>query len=470
MVPADRAGRRRRQGRCPRRIERIPLSEPTTSVVTSTSAPPTRTCRLDGSPRSRSTPQRMGRAARLLRRGRRPPARLGPRDGRRRRPRGPVRTSSSGTSPSPFPTSPATTASPTTSGRASGRTCRCCSRCSPAGSPRGGPARAAPRVRPGPGRAAHPQTALQRSYRVGFAIMWEAWAERLRVRGHPRHPARRGGPRARRADRDLRLPGPRRLAGRGELRPGRRRPGPVAGLGPAGPGARDPPRGPDLAGPSDLITLDHDLGGHHVAVVLPSVAEGAAGQLVIGLRAGTGVRQSLVHPLDLTRTAIWLTAPAAWTTVMLRRLTDALTAAGVEASVSEPLCGLEGFRTAVEQAQDVERVRRAWGRAESPASWRTRTSPGDPAAPRPRPRRPVRPRRARPARRGHPGGRAAARDPGGVVPARQPRLGRRAPAAARAHRAQPAAPRRGAPRAPAVERRTELQVALRLQRLLSGGD
>ena len=42
--------------------------------------------------------------------------------------------------------------------------------------------------------------------------------------------------------------------------------------------------------PSDLITLDHDLAAQHVAVVLPAVAEGAAGQLVIGLRAGTGVR------------------------------------------------------------------------------------------------------------------------------------------------------------------------------------
>src|SRR4029450_5865233 len=86
----------------------------------------------------------------------------------------------------------------------------------------------------------------------------------------------------------------------------------------------------------------------------------------IGLRAGTGVRHSLVHPLDLTRTAVWLTAPGGWTPVMLRRLTDALAATGVEASVSEPHCGLEGFRKGVEQAQDVERVRRAWGRAESP--------------------------------------------------------------------------------------------------------
>jgi DNA-binding PucR family transcriptional regulator len=73
------------------------------------------------------------------------------------------------------------------------------------------------------------------------------------------------------------------------------------------------------------------------------------------------VRQTLVHPLDLSRTAVWLSCPGGWAPGTLRRLREALGATGVEASVSEPLAGIEGFRAAMEQAEDVERVRRAWG-------------------------------------------------------------------------------------------------------------
>ena len=213
-----------------------------------------------------------------------------------------------------------------------------------------------------------PQTALQRSYRVGFAIMWEGWAERLRVvaaasdvtgdeavRGlaeltaaifdYQDHVASQVAESYARVDDAL-------SRSRASVRQGL---------------VREILRGDRTSlAPSDLITLDHDLGGHHVAVVLPTVAEGAAGQLVIGLRAATGVRQSLVHPLDLSRTAVWLTCPGAWAPGMLDRLIEGLTMAGVEASLGQPAYGLEGFRTTVGQAQDVERVRRAWGRTHAP--------------------------------------------------------------------------------------------------------
>jgi hypothetical protein len=213
-----------------------------------------------------------------------------------------------------------------------------------------------------------PQTALQRSYRVGFATMWEGWAERLRDAAAgsdiPRDEAVRGLEDLTAAIFDYQDHVASQVAesyARVDDALGRSRASVRQGL------VREILRGDRTSlAPSDLITLDHDLTAHHVAVVLSAVAEGAAGQLVIGLRAGTGVRHSLVHPLDLSRTAVWLSSPGGWTADMVRRLTDALAAAGVEASVSEPLGGLEGFREAVEQAQDVERVRRAWGRAQAP--------------------------------------------------------------------------------------------------------
>jgi hypothetical protein len=213
-----------------------------------------------------------------------------------------------------------------------------------------------------------PQTALQRSYRVGFATMWQAWSERLRTVAEasdvPRgealdalaqltatlldyhdHVASQVADNYARVDDAL----------------GRTRAHVRQGL------VREILRGERTSlSPSDQITLDHDLTADHVAVLLPSVAEGAATQLVVGMRAATGVRQSLVHPVDLNRTAVWLGHPTGWTPALVGTLRAALTAAGVAASVSEPHRGFGGFVEAYEQASDVERVRSAWGRTYAP--------------------------------------------------------------------------------------------------------
>jgi hypothetical protein len=212
-----------------------------------------------------------------------------------------------------------------------------------------------------------PQTALQRSYRVGFAEMWQAWADRLQEVAEaadvPRAEALRALAGLTTAISDYQDHVASLVAenhARVDEALGRTRAHVRQGL------VREILRGDRTTlAPSDLITLDHDLGGDHVVVVLPAVAEGAAGTLMGGLRARTGVRQTLVHPLDLSRTAVWLTTPC-WTREVHGRLLAALTDAGVEASVSEPLRGLTGFREAFGQAQDVERVRVAWGRAAAP--------------------------------------------------------------------------------------------------------
>jgi hypothetical protein len=317
-----------------------------------------------------------------------------------------------------------------------------------------------------------PQTALQRSYRVGFGVMWEGWAEHLAAVATasdiPRDEAVRGLARLTAAVLEYQDHVASQVAesyARVDDALSRSRASVRQGL------VREILRGDRASlAPSDLITLDHDLSAHHVAVVLPAVAEGAAGQLVIGLRAGTGVRQSLVHPLDLTRTAVWLTCPSGWSPDMLRRLRAALTAAGVEASVSEALSGLDGFRAAVEQAQDVERVRRAWGRLHAP---RVLTH-ADVALEILLLRDPDRARRFVRAELG-----PLADDTSEAARLRETldasfRLGSHVAAAEhlqlhehtvrnRLHRAEEHLGH------PLSERRTELQVALRLQRLLSGG-
>jgi hypothetical protein len=220
-----------------------------------------------------------------------------------------------------------------------------------------------------------PQTALQRSYRVGFATMWQAWADQLRmvaeVTDLPRGEALDALAQLTTTILDYHDHVASQVAdnyARVDDALGRTRAHVRQGL------VREILRGERTSlSPSDLITLDHDLTADHVAVVLPSVAEGAATQLVVGMRAATGVRQSLVHPLDLNRTAVWLGHPTAWTPERTRRLHAALTAAGVEASISEPHRGLGGFVAAYEQANDVERVRVAWGRAHAPTVLEHRT-------------------------------------------------------------------------------------------------
>jgi DNA-binding PucR family transcriptional regulator len=212
-----------------------------------------------------------------------------------------------------------------------------------------------------------PQTALQRSYRVGFATMWQEWAERLRAAAEamdvPRaealgalaqltvtifdyqdHVASQVAEQYARADEAL-------SRSRAHVRQAL---------------VREILRGATSLPPSDLVTLDYDLAAWHLAVVLPAAAVGTATQLTIGLRGATGVRHSLVHPLALSRTALWLGHPTGWPPEGVRRLRQVLADVGVEASLSEPRAGLAGFREALEQAEEVERVREAWGRGEAP--------------------------------------------------------------------------------------------------------
>ncbi|MCW2696712.1 MAG: hypothetical protein JWR62_1797 [Modestobacter sp.] len=213
-----------------------------------------------------------------------------------------------------------------------------------------------------------PQTALQRSYRVGFATFWEAMADQLSKvaarTGVSRDESLQGLSQLTRTMLDYQDHASSQVAeihARVDDAMGRTRAYVRQGL------VRELLRGEATTlAPSELITLDHDLAAHHVAVVLPKVSEGTAGQLMIGLRSRTGVRQTLVHPLDLHRTAVWLTRPGRWTRDLRLQLRQALESLGVEVSVSEPLHGLSGFREAFEQAEDVERVRRAWGRSHVP--------------------------------------------------------------------------------------------------------
>jgi DNA-binding PucR family transcriptional regulator len=117
---------------------------------------------------------------------------------------------------------------------------------------------------------------------------------------------------------------------------------------------------------SDLAILAYPLDGHHVAVLLPDMTEGAASQLSEGLRAAAKAHQTLVYPLTLGSTVVWLCKVEPWNATALAALADVLRKVGSTASVSNPNQGVDGFARALEQAEDTERVRSAWGRRTAP--------------------------------------------------------------------------------------------------------
>lgn len=213
-----------------------------------------------------------------------------------------------------------------------------------------------------------PQTALQRSYRVGFLAKWEEWsrqvgafaeqadvsrAEALRaltdlaslIFGYQDYVASQVAETYARADNALNRS---RVHVRQAL-------------------VRELLRGDATSlPPSDLLTLDYDLTAQHLVLLLPALAEGAATQLLFGLRAATRAQHSLVHPLSLSSTAVWLGARSPWTGATVRALRAVLDRTGVEAALSDPVSELSGFRAGLVQAQEVQRVRLAWGEPDAP--------------------------------------------------------------------------------------------------------
>lgn len=117
---------------------------------------------------------------------------------------------------------------------------------------------------------------------------------------------------------------------------------------------------------SDMAILAYPLDGHHVAVALPHMAEGAASQLADGLRGAARAHQTLVYPLTLGSTVIWLCRLEPWSTESLHAVPEVLQKVGATASVSNPGSGIDGFVESLHQAEEAERVRAAWGKRSAP--------------------------------------------------------------------------------------------------------
>ncbi|GAA3774395.1 hypothetical protein GCM10022225_72660 [Plantactinospora mayteni] len=213
-----------------------------------------------------------------------------------------------------------------------------------------------------------PQKAMQRSYRVSFYTQWERWAAHLHevlVAGEiPRDEALEIQAQLTRGILSYQDHVASRVAetytrdyealnrSRGHVRKGL---------------VRDVLRGQGRSlTASDLAILAYPLDGHHVAVLLPQMAEGAASHLADGLRAASRSHQSLPYALTLGSTVVWLCRLDPWPASSLESTVDVLRKVGATATVSNPGRGVDGFVAALRQAEDAERIRAAWGEADAP--------------------------------------------------------------------------------------------------------
>jgi hypothetical protein len=112
---------------------------------------------------------------------------------------------------------------------------------------------------------------------------------------------------------------------------------------------------------SDMAILAYPLEAHHIAVLLPDMPEGAASQLADGLRSAARAHQSLTYPLTLGSTVVWLCRHEPWQPASLKEVADVLEKIGTTASVSNSGTGPAGFTNCLEQAEETERIRGAWG-------------------------------------------------------------------------------------------------------------
>jgi PucR-like helix-turn-helix protein len=113
--------------------------------------------------------------------------------------------------------------------------------------------------------------------------------------------------------------------------------------------------------PSDLVLIDYDLDAEHLAVLLPETGTGAVDTVQGALRAGVRPRRTLGYPDSISSSVVWLAAIGTWTNDKIESVRAVLTEAGVTASISEPAAGLAGFRRAYDQVRQLEQIRPALG-------------------------------------------------------------------------------------------------------------
>lgn len=112
--------------------------------------------------------------------------------------------------------------------------------------------------------------------------------------------------------------------------------------------------------------LDYPVHHHHVAVVVSAADEQQRNKLAGELRGAVAAPTSLLQPVGLSRWALWLSLPGAWSATALDTLLATLRRSAFVASVGRAFPGGAGLRSTLGEAQRAETIRAALGE-EAPA-------------------------------------------------------------------------------------------------------
>jgi hypothetical protein len=210
-------------------------------------------------------------------------------------------------------------------------------------------------------RAHLPQTSLQRSYRVGFFTFWQEWARAARDRAAqddvPREEALLALSRLTQLilsyqDHVGSLVADAYAEAESTLRQSnahlRQRL------------IRDILDGSvSTPSTSDMVSLGYGLNAWHVALIFRELPEAAAEKSLQSIRAALSIRETVVLPTSTSSSAAWIRRSKNWDQVSLRKLRTLVEELRTDVSIGESAEGAEGFRETFRQAEQVDEVRNA---------------------------------------------------------------------------------------------------------------
>jgi sugar diacid utilization regulator len=116
-------------------------------------------------------------------------------------------------------------------------------------------------------------------------------------------------------------------------------------------------------------TLDYRLAETHLALVIESPDARAPETEIAAMRDAVDARDTLLLQHAPRTWIVWLGRPGGYAPLALARLARSLTASNLTVAVGEPCMGLAGLRRTHSQALETARMQRAFGGAAQTCMW-----------------------------------------------------------------------------------------------------